>query len=170
MTSLFEAQPTKHIKNAKGGDERGYRGVSLNLTKPQGSTVDSTNDGDSATLPGATFTRFSRNQQERCPDVTLPAMNNSAACGLPRSSSIKWLLNHKPVLQFAFDGLRKAGLPGGMSETRKLVAILAADFAGADVDHFRFVPVVARPALIKAFRFWIAACSTTCSSKQSFAT
>jgi TolB-like protein/Tfp pilus assembly protein PilF len=25
--------------------------------------------------------------------------------------SIKWLLKHKPVLQFAFDGLRKAGLP-----------------------------------------------------------
>ena len=74
MTSLFEAQPTKHIKNAKGGDERGYRGVSLNLTKPQGSTVDSTDDGDSAILPATTFTRFSRNQQERCPGVTLPAM------------------------------------------------------------------------------------------------
>jgi hypothetical protein len=44
MTSLFEAQPTKHIKNAKGGDERGYRDVPLNLTKPQASTVDSTND------------------------------------------------------------------------------------------------------------------------------
>jgi len=27
--------------------------------------------------------------------------------------SVKWLLKHKPVLQFAFDGLRKAGLPGG---------------------------------------------------------
>ena len=25
--------------------------------------------------------------------------------------SIKWILKHKPVLQFAFDGLRKAGLP-----------------------------------------------------------
>jgi len=25
--------------------------------------------------------------------------------------SVKWLLKHKPVLQFAFDGLRKAGLP-----------------------------------------------------------
>ena len=25
--------------------------------------------------------------------------------------SIKWLLKHKPVLQFAFDGLREAGLP-----------------------------------------------------------
>ena len=25
--------------------------------------------------------------------------------------SVKWLLHHKPVLQFAFDGLRKAGLP-----------------------------------------------------------
>jgi hypothetical protein len=57
--------------------------VSLNLTKPQGSTVDSPDDGDGATLPATTFTRFSRNQQERCPDVTLPAMNNSAACGLP---------------------------------------------------------------------------------------
>ena len=25
--------------------------------------------------------------------------------------SVKWLMKHKPVLQFAFDGLRKAGLP-----------------------------------------------------------
>ena len=25
--------------------------------------------------------------------------------------SIKWLNEHKPVLQYAFDGLRKAGLP-----------------------------------------------------------
>src|SRR5208337_2465435 len=25
--------------------------------------------------------------------------------------SVKWLVKHKPVLQFAFDGLRKAGLP-----------------------------------------------------------
>jgi hypothetical protein len=25
--------------------------------------------------------------------------------------SVKWLAEHKPVLQFAFDGLRKAGLP-----------------------------------------------------------
>ena len=25
--------------------------------------------------------------------------------------SAKWLVKHKPVLQFAFDGLRKAGLP-----------------------------------------------------------
>ena len=25
--------------------------------------------------------------------------------------SVKWLTKHKPVLQFAFDGLRKAGLP-----------------------------------------------------------
>jgi hypothetical protein len=25
--------------------------------------------------------------------------------------SVKWLAKHKPVLQFAFDGLRKAGLP-----------------------------------------------------------
>ncbi len=25
--------------------------------------------------------------------------------------SIKWLMKHKPVLQFAFDELRKAGLP-----------------------------------------------------------
>jgi hypothetical protein len=64
---IFEAQPTKHIKNAKGGDERGYRGVSLNLTKPQGSTLDSSDDGDSATVPAATFVRFSRNQQERLP-------------------------------------------------------------------------------------------------------
>jgi tetratricopeptide (TPR) repeat protein len=27
--------------------------------------------------------------------------------------SLKWLTKHKPVLQFAFDGLRKAGLPEG---------------------------------------------------------
>jgi hypothetical protein len=25
--------------------------------------------------------------------------------------SVKWLVKHKPVLQFAFDSLRKAGLP-----------------------------------------------------------
>ena len=25
--------------------------------------------------------------------------------------SVKWLVHHKPVLQFALDGLRKAGLP-----------------------------------------------------------
>jgi hypothetical protein len=25
--------------------------------------------------------------------------------------SIKWLMHHKPVLQFAFDELREAGLP-----------------------------------------------------------
>jgi hypothetical protein len=25
--------------------------------------------------------------------------------------SVKWLIEHKPVLQPAFDGLRKAGLP-----------------------------------------------------------
>src|SRR5215472_432872 len=37
------------------------------------------------------------------------------------------------------------------------------------VSHFRFVPAIARPASVKAFMFWIAACSTTCSSKQSFA-
>ena len=52
-----------------------------------------------------------------------------------------------------------------MSETRKLVAILVADVVGADVDHFRFMPVVARPPSMKAFMFRIAACSTTCSSK-----
>jgi hypothetical protein len=38
-----------------------------------------------------------------------------------------------------------------MSETRKLVAILVADVVGADVDHFRLVPIVARPASMKEF-------------------
>ena len=62
MSSLFGAQPTKHLKNAKGGEERGYKGVCLNLTKTQSTSVDSTDDGDNATLPAATFTRFhSRN-------------------------------------------------------------------------------------------------------------
>jgi chemotaxis methyl-accepting protein methylase len=36
-------------------------------------------------------------------------------------------------------------------------------------DYFRFVPAVARPASMKAFMFWIAACSTTCSGEQSAA-
>ena len=33
------------------------------------------------------------------------------ACRLNPNLSVKWLAKHKPVLQFAFDGLRKAGLP-----------------------------------------------------------
>ena len=41
--------------------------------------------------------------------------------------------------------------------------------ASADVDQFSVVPVVARPASIKALMPWIAPCSITCSSKQSFA-
>ena len=44
--------------------------------------------------------------------------------------SVKWLMKHKPVLQFAFDGLRKAGVAGGMTAVRRLAAILAADVVG----------------------------------------
>ncbi|MGO4831576.1 hypothetical protein AB4144_04650, partial [Rhizobiaceae sp. 2RAB30] len=35
----------------------------------------------------------------------------SEARRLKPDLSVKWLVKHKPVLQFAFDGLRKAGLP-----------------------------------------------------------
>ena len=63
MSSIFGAQPSNHIKDALGGDEkRGYRGVCLNLKKTQNSAVDSTDDGDGEVKIPATFTRIhSRN-------------------------------------------------------------------------------------------------------------
>jgi hypothetical protein len=33
------------------------------------------------------------------------------ACRLKPDLSVKWVMKHKPVLQFALDELRKAGLP-----------------------------------------------------------
>lgn len=43
------------------------------------------------------------------PDEAKAAM--AQALRLKPDLSVKWLVKHKPVLQFAFDGLRKAGLP-----------------------------------------------------------
>ena len=55
--------------------------------------------------------------------------------------TMKWLIPRAPPIPNLFDGLRKAGMPEEMSETRKLAAILVADvvgysrLAGADEDR-----------------------------------
>jgi hypothetical protein len=55
--------------------------------------------------------------------------------------SIKWLLKHKPVLQFAFDGVRKAGCrrnerdPASLSRPWSLTSSDTAGLACADEDR-----------------------------------
>jgi hypothetical protein len=46
-----------------------------------------------------------------CKDGEKTSLSDYSFSTIRPDLSIKWLLKHKPVLQFAFDGLRKAGLP-----------------------------------------------------------